>query len=66
MVAAPFRFVEAGVAAECTPVCDCADKRVLGGTGGEVSNVVKHAVRDRLVTFRNCFVFLIALIIILI
>ena len=58
VVAAPLGFSEAGVATECYPVCDRADKRISGGSGGKVSNVVKHAIGDHLLTFMNYFVFL--------
>ena len=57
VVVAPLGFSEAGVAAEGYPVCNRADERIHGGAGGEVSDVVKHAIGDHLLTFRNYFVF---------
>ncbi len=58
IVATPLRFSEAGIAAEYYPVCERADQRVRGGAGSSVRDVMKHAIRDHLLTFRNSFVFL--------
>ena len=56
MVRAPFQFLESSVTAKGNRVCYCADKGVLGGSCGEFCDVVEHAVRDYLLTFRYCLV----------
>ena len=50
--------MESGVTTEGNPVNNGADKGVLGGMCCELSDAVKHAVGDHLLTFRYCFVLL--------
>ena len=52
MVGAPFQFLEPSVTTKGNPVDHGMDEGVLRGSCGELSKVVKHAVRDHVLAFR--------------